>query len=66
MSFIYLKHYNKLLHFVRSILGNMYLQDLKKLQVQVQRQGASSQNFSFLNIDSGYKNQVKVICSQLL
>ena len=32
----------------------------------MQRQGASSKNLSALNINPGYKKQVKVICPQLL
>ena len=54
---MYLKNYDKQPHFVRSILGNKYLSDLKKLQVQ--RKGASSKNLSVLNIGPGCKKQVK-------
>ena len=59
---MYLKSYYKQPHFVRSILGNKNLQHFKKLQVQ--RQGASSKNLSVLNIDPGYKKQVKGTFSQ--
>ena len=63
---MYLKNYDKQFHFVCSILGNKYLKRLKKdfEKLQVQRQGTSSKNLSVLNINPGYKKQVKGIVPQ--